>query len=270
MPDQESTTPSAARAARYRVPAAARALTLLEFLADTRSPLGVSEVARRVGIPKSSCFALLGTLEAAGYVRRNQRDEWSITLKVHHIGMQAARSVDLVLLAQPALERLRDETGMTVHLGIPEHESVVYALKVESPGMVRFDTYPGKPASLHLTALGLVISAFAPERELAPSLDGYRFDGGTEGAISSRAQFDARLRAIREQGVVFEDGEENTGVGCVAAPVFGQRGRVVGAVGITALTAQLQAFGIERSQDAVRTVADEVSRLLDARGTGAA
>ena len=270
MPDHDREISAAASDDRYRVPAAARALALIEFLADTRSPLGVSEIARRVDIPKSSCFALLTTLREAGYVRRSQQDEWSITLKVHHVGMQAARSVDLVLLAQPALERLRDETGMTVHLGIPEHESVVYALKVESPGMVRFDTYPGKPASLHLTALGLVISAFTPERELAQALRTYRFEGGTSAAISTRSEFDARLRLVRDDGVVFEDGEENTGVGCVAAPVFGERGRVAGAVGITALTAQLESFGIERSQSAVRAAADEVSRMVGSRSTSSA
>jgi IclR family acetate operon transcriptional repressor len=123
---------------------------------------------------------------------------------------------------------------------------------------------------LHLTALGLVISAFTPERELAQALRTYRFEGGTSAAISTRSEFDARLRRVRDDHVVFEDGEENTGVGCVAAPVFGERGRVAGAVGITALTAQLESFGIERSQSAVRAAADEVSRIVGSRTKGSA
>jgi DNA-binding IclR family transcriptional regulator len=175
-----------------------------------------------------------------------------------------------VLLAQPALERLRDETAMTVHLGVLDHESVVYALKVESPGMVQFDTYPGKRASLHLTALGLVISAFTSERELAQALDGYRFEGGTECAIATRSEFDVRLRAIRTEGVAYEDGEENTGVGCVAAPVVGEHGRVTAAVGITALTAQLESFGIERSQQAVKATTHVISRLVGSRSANGA
>ena len=87
-----SAPPRAGDGSRYRVPAAARTLSLLEFLASAREPQGVSAVARRLGIPKSSCFALLSTLEEADYVRRNARDEWALTLKIYHVGVSAHSS----------------------------------------------------------------------------------------------------------------------------------------------------------------------------------
>jgi len=164
--------------ARYHVPAALRALAVLEYLASAQEPRGASFLARRLGIPKSSCFSLLLTLEQAGYVRRNGRDEWSLTLRIYHIGMRAARNLDVLVLAQPILQELVDDLGLTAHLGVFERGRVVYALKVETPGMVRFETYPGKPATLHLTAVGRAVASILGKRELDGLLDGVdRLDG---------------------------------------------------------------------------------------------
>ena len=95
MQDGRARRPSNEDGRSYRVPAAARALALLELLAASSAPIGASAAARAIGIPKSSCFALLSTLEQAGYVRRSQRDEWALTLRIYHLGLRAARNTDI-------------------------------------------------------------------------------------------------------------------------------------------------------------------------------
>jgi hypothetical protein len=115
---------------------------------------------------------------------------------------------------------------------------VIYALKVEAPGMVRFETYPGKPASLHLTAIGRALASALPDGELDRVLDGYEFTPGANCAIRSRPAFERELQRVRSRGFAFENEEEMAGVFCVAAQV-----RDVGtgsAVGVTALAAQLR------------------------------
>src|ERR1700686_4229382 len=94
-------SPRADGASRYRVPAAARTLALLEMLADEHEPQGVSAIAPRLGLPKASCFALLTTLEQAGYVRRDERDEWTLTLRIYHVGISAAQNIDILVVAEP-------------------------------------------------------------------------------------------------------------------------------------------------------------------------
>lgn len=257
---------SEALATRYRVPAAARALALLEFLADQSDPFGVSVIARRVSIPKSSAFSLLLTLEEAGYVRRNEHDQWALTHRLYHAGMRAARNLDILAIAPPILRNLCAKTTLTAHLAIFERDEAVYALKAETVGMVRFDTYPGKPAALHLTAVGRAIAAVLPEDELANLLDGYDFSGGTHRALRTLDEFAKALEDVRSQGFAFEDEEETTGVSCVAAPVTYAEGQSVAAIGVTALAAQIDELTLGSVGKSVIDAAASLSHLLGEHG----
>lgn len=246
---------------RYRVPAAARVLALLEFLSTSRVPLGVSETARQMGIPKSSCFALMTTLEQAGYVTRNERDEWSLTLRIFHVGTSAARNMDIQIVAQPVLEELCETTGLTAHLGMSDGTSTIYALKAEPPGgIVRFDTYPGKPASVHLTAIGRAVAASMDSAEVDQMLEGYEFVGGDNPRIRSRSAYLTELKRIRNRGFAIEAEEENSGVVCIAAPV--RSPGPPAAVGIAALAGQVQEKTAATITAAVMDAANALSATL--------
>jgi DNA-binding IclR family transcriptional regulator len=259
--------PSASRVkdrSRYRVPAAARTLAVLEFLSTAREPQGVSAVARRLRIPKSSCFALLSTLEEAGYARRNARDEWALTLRIYHVGVSAAQNVDIMVVAQPILNDLCDATGLTAHLGLFDGNSIIYALKVDPPGrMVKFDTYPGKQASAHLTAIGRAVASVLSERDLEALLDGYEFTPGDNSQIRDRDSFMAELQAVRRHGFAFENEEETFGVACLAAAVLYAGGAAAAAVGVTALAPQIHEASVETVSAQVMKAAGWLSALLD-------
>ncbi len=244
----------------YRVPAAARALALLELLAAESAPIGVSAAARAIGIPKSSCFALLSTLEQAGYVRRSQGDEWALTLHIYHLGLRAARNTDIESAAEPVLNGLCAKTGLTTHLGLLDRNAIIYAMKVEPPGaMVKFDTYPGKRASLHLTAIGRAVASTMEDEAIAALLDGYDFSGGVNSKIRSPARFRHELRRVRELGYALEMEEETTGVACVAAPV--RYPRPVG-IGVTGLAPQIRERSVARASAEVVEAAASLSAIL--------
>jgi DNA-binding IclR family transcriptional regulator len=238
----------------YRAPAVARALALIEFLADSPEPQKLSTIARELGAPKSSCFTILSTLETAGYVRQDEGDDaWALTLRLYYLGMKTAEAADVVPIAEPLLERLRDKTRMTTHLGlIDDSRTIRYALKVNSQNFVRFDTDPGTRASLHLTAIARAILANLPRDARDNMLRGYRFEGGTERAFRSKREFDAELDLVRERGFALEDQEDFLGVRCIAAPVFASGDRCIGAVGVLGLVAELDDVdGV--AKDVVRT-----------------
>jgi DNA-binding IclR family transcriptional regulator len=246
----------------YFVPAVGRALQVIELLARSEKALGVSGIARALDMPKSSCFSVLSTLEASGYVKRHSDQTWSLTLKVVLVGAQAGRNLDVLSFAKPVLERLAHSTGMPAHLALPDQSGIYYADKVEPPGFIRFETYPGKRASLHLTALARAIAAHLEADDLARLMDGHRFEGGTARAAHSRKEFLARLEETRSQGYAYEQEEETPGVCCVAAPVFDDGGRVLAAVGITGLSAQLGPHQVVDSGRPVVAAAAELGELL--------
>src|SRR3954451_22422406 len=135
----------------YFVPAVARALALIELLATKSAPQGVTAIAAELGIPKSSCFSILSTLESSGYARGHADQTCSLTLKPYAVGTRVAANFDILTIAKPVLEQLAEQTGMTAHLGLVDDAGVSYAQRVDPAGFIRFDTSPGKPASLHLT-----------------------------------------------------------------------------------------------------------------------
>lgn len=246
----------------YAIPAVERALGVIELLAGRSERLGVTAIARELGIPKSSCFSILSTLETAGYVMRQSDQTWSLTLKVYFVGMRAGQSVDILAVAKPVLERLAAKTQLTTHLGLRDGAGVVYAQKIEPPGFVRFETYPGKRASLHLTALARAIVANLPAAEQEQILHGYRFEGGTTRAVTARKEFDRLLGETCRHGYAFEQEEETSGVSCVAAPVFGHSGAVVAAVGVTGLASQVKPASVDELAAQVMADAHAITELL--------
>ena len=210
----------------YSVPAISRALAVIELFARSRRPLTLSAVSRAIGIPKSSCLSILSTLESCDYIRRFPDHGWGLTFKVYSVGMEAAAGLDILSFSARILERLRDETGLTTHLALPLGNTIVYAQKFEAPGIVRFDTYPGKVASLHHTAVAPAILAYLEPAELESFLSGYRFTGGTSAAVHTRQEYEDRLAEIR-------------GIGCLAAPIFDFSSHVIGSLGLTGLSADI-------------------------------
>jgi DNA-binding IclR family transcriptional regulator len=247
---------------RYLTPAVERALGVIELLASRSEPLGVSVIARELEMPKSSCFNILATLQATGYIVRHDDQTWGLTLKVYFIGTRVGQSLDILGIARPVLERLAAETQLTTHLGLRDDSGVVYADKTEPPGFVKFETYPGKRASLHLTALGRAVAACLPEAERERLFAGYRFEGGTEAAATTKAEFERRLTETTVRGYAFENEEETPGVSCVAAPVFAHDGKVAAAIGVTGLSSQLSPGSVTEVADAVTASARSLTELL--------
>lgn len=223
----------------YRAPAVTRAMAVIEFLAEAHEPQRLSTIARELRLPKSSCFTILSTLEAAGYVRQEEEDDaWALTLRLYYLGMKTSQTADVVSLAQPLVEALGEKTDLTSHLALLDGRSVRYALKVDSSSFVQFDTDPGRRASLHMSAVARVVIAHLPAAARDVMLAGYRFTGGTTNAFRSRREFDKALEQVRAQGYAVEDEEEALGVRCVAAPVIDRGGRCIGAIGVLGLVAE--------------------------------
>jgi DNA-binding IclR family transcriptional regulator len=234
---------------------------VIEFLAQAGDAQKLSTVARELGLPKSSCFTILTTLESAGYVRQeDEGDAWALTLRLYYLGMKTAEAVAAVPLAQPILERLRDTTRLTSHLGLLEGRSVRYAAKIDSSSFVQFDTNPGRPASLHMTAIARAVLANVSAETRDAMLRGYKFEGGTERAFRSRRAFEKELEGVRARGYAVEDQEEVLGVRCVAAPVIDAGDRCIGSVGVLGLVAELD--DVEAIGATVAAAAAELSAKL--------
>lgn len=247
-----------------------RALEILELVAS-RGGLTNSEISRRLGIPKSSASYILRALERRGYLRRDaESGRYRIGLKVLALTHGVLSDAGLREAALPVLRALTDRTGLTSHLAVLDHDEVVYIEKVEAPGFVKVDTWPGRRASLHATSLGKAIAAHLPPAQVQALVSQAGLARLTERTITSLPKLLRELEATRERGYAFDDEENAIGIRCIAAPVLGGDGRVVGAVNVTGTTSQIDAGAVARLGEQLLTEARAISAQLGYRARGQA
>ena len=209
------------------VKSAARVLDVLEMFALTPEPLGVSEVARRLDIPKSSAQSLLTTLSARAYLDRNGSD-YVLPPALRGVGWVGGQLARLIRVARPVMRRIADASGESTFLGVLTPESMVrYVAKEVSSNEVRYDATLSHLRPVHCTSIGLVIVAFKPEAEGDALLRALLLKKITPYTVTDRAQLRTMLARIRAQGYAEVRNANVNGASGVSAPIFGPNAEVL-------------------------------------------
>lgn len=245
-------SPSAGKA----TPSVTKALQLLDAFRDAGSVLGVSEIARHAGVPKSTAFRLLAYLERAGFVERAGKD-YLLGRRLFELGnsVQMCREGGLREIAMPHLSELFVATGKVVQLGVLEGTDVVYLEKIVSRDAVPLPTVVGCRMPASCTALGKAMLAFSGREAIKQVLD-EGLQRRTRYSIADPARFLSELRRVSEDRVAFDREEVQLGLVCAAAPIL-HEGRAVGAISISGRATQ---FNTVIAATHVRRTADLVSR----------
>lgn len=238
-----------------------RALAVLRCFESAPGDLGVSEIAGLTGLSVSTAHRLTRALCAGGLLAQDDRSErYSLGPLLVVLGRRAEQRLGYAR-ALPALERLAQDTGESVNLGIRSGPDVLVVLFVPSPHPLRFAQASGTRVPVHTSAMGKVLLAFAadPPRELAglPALTAY-----TDNTITDTRALAAEVEAIRAQGWSVNDEERNVGVRAVAAPVLGPAGTAVAAVAVQGPTVRMTDERMHDLGPAVATVTSEIAPLL--------
>lgn len=124
---------SSGGASSYLVPGLERGLRILAEFSAREPVLGAPELSKRIGIPRTTTFRLLQTLEALGFLERVNGDRYfRLGVGVLRLGFEYLNSLELTDLGTPVLERLRDATGLSTHLLIRDQRDVVFVAKAQS------------------------------------------------------------------------------------------------------------------------------------------
>lgn len=214
------------------------ALDVLELFKD-ESDLGVTEVARSIGVAKSTAHRLLTTLAARGIVEQSaDTGRYRLGLQLFEYGQITLERNTLHKLAVPLLHELRHATGATIHLAVPDGSEVVYLERLISGSAFRNMTTVGRRLPSHCTGSGKVIAAFAPRHAMARSAAGFS-TGMTSHSIQSARDFDLALVEVRGQGFALNVDEALEGMASVAAPVLGADGSAKAAISIVGPTTRI-------------------------------
>lgn len=237
-----------------------KGLALLELLARSDRPRGVSELARAAGLARSNIHRTLQTLAAAGFVRQDAAGRYLCTLKLFELGRAVHDRIDVVRAAEPTIGRLAGVTQETVHLSVLDGTDVVYVHKVDSPQPVRAYSHVGGRAPAHCVATGKALLAWRDPSgvdQLHQALVAY-----TPQTITAPEALAEELAQVRRQGFAVNRGEWRASVCGVAAPIRDATGAVVAAIGISGPAERLPAAGLDAFAPNVVAAAEEISRCL--------
>jgi DNA-binding IclR family transcriptional regulator len=223
------------------VPALERGLLVLEYLAQSRRGVTVSQLARKLQLPRSTGHALLLTYQRSGYVQRDEKTgRYCLGSRLHTIANMALGGITLRGHAGPLLYQLMQDTGLTVHLAVMENNEVILIDRISPPGTPPLATWIGKRMGLHCTALGKALIAYLPVEEVDDMIRKQGMIRHNENTIASKRKLRVACEEVRQFGYSIDDEEEEIGIRCIGAPVFDDTGEAVAAISISGTKAQLE------------------------------
>ena len=240
------------------------ALDVLDaFFGDTE--IGLSELARRVGVTKSTMHRTCGVLVDRGALERTVTGKYRLGVRLLEYGQLVTTRSALRTQALPLLVELRNAIGETVQLGVPSDGDVLYIERVEGLGALRFTTEASRRSPVHRSSAGKAIAAFRPEVAAARIKAGMKpYTGHT---IVIPKMFVEELARVRERGYAISIDEAELGLSSIGVPIRDHPdGEVIAAISTAGPTARL--LGDHESHH-VRLMLNASRQLTNALAAGA-
>jgi DNA-binding IclR family transcriptional regulator len=212
-----------------------------------------------VGLHKSTTAGIVGTLKAEGFLEQDAlTGRLRLGLELFTLAVNA-RS-ELGIICEPHLDRLLEMTGETVNLAVldPDRAEIVYIAKKESTQSIRIGTSVGKRLPVYCTAIGKSILACMDRRRAQSLMEGVEMAPFTAHTITSWQTLNDELDKIARCGVAYDREEFETGVVCVAAPVYYREYEPVGAVSVSGPSMRMDTAAREKIAATLRGVAGQI------------
>ena len=243
-----------------------RAVLLLQVVGvRAQKPLRLAEIVQASGLPKTTCHRLLGVLCDEAMLRIDEMGRYGPGPMLLAMGMNFLRQTDVREIAHPAMLELTNRTGETTHLGILHFPWVVYIDKVESPHAVRMHSQIGAMNPIYRTGLGKALLAFSPD-SLINEVCSSPLEATTRFSITEGDALRTDLALTRERGYSVDDVENEEGIRCIGAPIFGHDGRPVAAVSLAGPDMRLTLSVAHELGPVLVSVTRGISRQLGYRG----
>ena len=240
-------------------------LNLVEQLSNF-DRIGVTRLARHLGVPVPTAYRMLRALERAGYVEQlAESKEYRLTLKLFELGSRVASRTTLRDLAAVEVDRLGQQAGLASNVSVLVEGDVLYLAQVKTEELLAVNLTPGSRAPATCTAMGKAMLA-ADFREVRSIVGPGPYPRRTEHSITSYEELVTELAEIQRLGYAVDRQELNLGVWCVAAPILGVRQTQPAAVSVSAYRPHLDAAEEERLGKLVIAAASRISDRLGGLG----
>lgn len=226
-------------------------------------PVGLSELARAVGLPKSTVQRTLLTLAEVGWCTTDATSRWRLTYRAFAVGNQARDAGGLRERALPVLHELQLETGETIHLVAPDGGELVLVERLDTAHRLRAFLPLGHRIPMHASATGQAYLAGCPDAEIESYLDG-PLEPSTRFTVTDPDELRARLAETRGRGWSVNPQGLSDGIAAVGAAILGADGHPVGALSVSGPTVRMTSEVFDGYGRAAAEAARRISRDLGA------
>lgn len=210
-----------------------KGLSILETLGGHPNGVGVSQVAREVGLPVSTVHRLLATLVKRGFVSFDSESRrYYLGLRVFELSSRVSLVKGLSEVALPTMRKLARMTGESVFLAVREGTELVYIERVEGQSRIQISGTIGARGPLYCTSQGKSILAFMPETEREEILDRIHLERRAPNTITDSEKLRKELVRTRKRGWAVADEENEEEIRAVGVPLMNGRGRPIAAMSV--------------------------------------
>jgi PcaR/PcaU/PobR family beta-ketoadipate pathway transcriptional regulator len=249
---------------RNYVESLSRGLSILSLIAESPTPLTLTQISHKLRVSKSAIQRLTRTLGRSGYLERDKENKkYRLGPTMLSIGFSAVRDSDLKKAAYPYLEETAKKTGETLNLAVWDKKEIVYIERIVSQQVLSVNIQIGSRRPLYCTSMGKVILAFMPEDQREKFLKTTKLVPFSPRTITRRRDLRIELEKIRLRGFATGNEELEIGVRAVAAPIRNSEGKIIAAVNIAvpASRVSMKTVESELAKEVVGT-ANRISSVL--------
>ena len=222
-----------------RVPAVDKCFGILEFLAASKHPQGVTELSQGLGYHKSTVFNIIYTLVDLGFLETSPENKVRLGSKLYALGREAGADANLISKIRPYLEEVNQKTKLSVFLGRSVGLKAVIVDKVDSPYDIKVSSETGMKIPLTAGAGGQVLLSQLPESQIDKILKEGKLKKFTSSTVTDPRQFKNKVKKVRLEGFALDDEEYIEGIRALAIPLNVGRPDLQAAIWVVGLKSQV-------------------------------
>lgn len=245
-------------------------MRLLKAFSEQEVEIGISDLAMRLGVAKSTIHRLAVTLVTENMLEQNpESGKYRLGIALFRLGALVRHRMDVSIEARHLLRDLREKANETVHLAVLDEPEIMYIYNLESTQAIRMRSDIGVRKPAYCTAEGQAILAFRPA-EVVERVIRAGMAPRTPQTITDPAALRKALEGVRQRGCAIEDEESEIGMRCIAAPIRDDTGEVIAAIGLAGPVSRLTKKALATSIPHVIETAAAISARLgfSARAAG--
>jgi len=245
-----------------------RALDILDCLSECPKGCGIGELSKILGLSKSTIHRLITTLKYKKYVTQNkENDKYQLDIKVLNLSSSMTNSMDLISISRPYIHEFATKVDEVIHLCIPDesYSNIIYVDKVSSEHTSRniaMSSSIGKKAPIYCTASGKLLLSQYSDDKIRNLLKDTEFVKYAENTITDINVLIDEIHDIRKNLYSLDNIECDTGVICIAVPIFDRTNKMIAATSLSSVTLFNNIESLLKYKNGFMTVANNISKVM--------